>query len=486
MTDTLPGLVDEALPDELQIAPPAAPASAGQTLEDIPVSLIQPGPHNPRRDLGDLEGLVASIRAVGILEPLVVERNTSILNVPPYLLLAGHRRLAAAQLAGLAEVPCIVRAAAATPELRMEMALIENLQREGLAPLDEADGYLQLTRLGLSQRVIADRVGCSQSHVSKRLALLELPNGVQKRVEKGTLTLEAAAALTRLTAHPEKLKKAAGEDPSRIVRAVEQAEEEIAWEAKVAELRAIAEGKGWATVDEPANTWDKHDFKILAKWQYQGPELELDVKQHESEPCHAVMIPVRRTYHNSTPSATSVCTDPKRHGPKGASKLKAKVDPKPKSSPADKAWEKEAAERKKAEEQRRAAAAARRAVLAKGVGEHRAPRTTTPAQAHVLHTMLWMAVEWDLHDYVCELLGIAVDAERDEGWALWDYADIGPDELHRAALAVSVVEIEETLRHGSFAGDRVAAHFAYLKTLGYEPNPWEKTKLAEVAKAGEN
>lgn len=278
MTDTATRppatLLDDPLPEELHPAPPAPPAPVEQTFELLPVSLIRPGPHNPRRDLGDLEGLAASMRAVGILEPLIVEKYSGPLAQEPYTLLAGHRRLAAAKLAGLVDVPCLIRATEASPALRMEMAIVENLQREGLAPLDEADGYRELVKLGLPQRAIAERVGCSQSHVSKRLGLLALPTHVQKRVEKGTMPLEAAAALTRLKDHPDKLKAAAGEDPSAIVRAVERAEQEIAWEAKVAELREVAKGKGWKVVDEPQDRWSKRSFKTLAKWGYDDRELE--------------------------------------------------------------------------------------------------------------------------------------------------------------------------------------------------------------------
>lgn len=470
----------EPLPDELQIAPPAPPV-VEQILQTIPVSLIRPAPHNPRRDLGELDGLVASIHAVGILEPLVVECYSGPLNVEPYLLLAGHRRLAAAKLAGLTEVPCIVRATAATPALRLEMALVENLQREGLAPLDEADGYLELTKLGLSQRKIAERVGCSQSHVSKRLGLLELPSHVQKRVEKGTMPLEAAAALTRLKDHPEKLKKAAGEDPSRIVYAVERAEEEIAWEAKVAELREVAKGKKWKVVEEPRDHWAKRSFKTLAKWGYDDRELDLDVRRHQSEPCHAVMIPKHRSYYNDKPSATSVCTDPSRHGPKGDSEIKVKAAPKLKRQP-DEHEVREAQER----QDRKAAAGARAVVLAKALADY-APKGPTSAELRMtLRACVTRNMGWDSAQLACELLGLEVRQGPGSGeayGALDRYAsELVPLQLHRVALALAFAVVEVGLRghYGRYTDKGVAEHYAYLMDFGYEPSPWEKAQLVEA------
>lgn len=467
----------EPLPDELQIAPPAPPAIE-QKYVVLPTDAIKPGPHNPRRDLGDLDGLVASIRAVGIQEPLLVEWATP---ADPYMLLAGHRRLAAAKLAGLVEVPCLVRQGASTPALRMEIALIENLQREGLAPLDEADGYLQLTKLGLSQRQIAERVGCSQSNVSKKMDLLALPAPMQSKVgKKDGLTLEAAAALTRLKDHPDRLEAAAKERPDRIIDAVDAAEKEIAWEAKRDELVAIAAARSWPVVDAPRDSYAKRPFKLLARWGYSDAELDLDVHKHEAEPCHAVMLPKGRVWpYHETPSATSVCTDPDRHGPKGQSTLKAKATPKPKRPATNEEWEKERAKREKEQKQLQLAGAARKAVLAKAVAEYKGPRTVPVQLALSLRTLVKIAVEWDLHDDVCQLLGISVDPERQEGWELEQYVAAGEKELHRAAFAVTVVELENDLRWES---DQTAAHFAYLKTLGYVPSPIETQKLAEAAK----
>lgn len=470
-------LLDEPLPEELRPAPAAPAAPVEQTFALVPIDAIVPGPHNPRRELGDLEGLAASIRAVGILEPLIVEWASP---SSPYMLLAGHRRHAAAKLAGLPEVPCLIRQTEASPALRLEMAIVENLQREGLAPLDEADGYRELVKLGLSQRAIAERVGCSQSHVSKRLGLLDLPAPVQKRVEKGTMPLEAAAALTRLKDHPEKLKAAADEDPSRILQAVERAEQDIAWEAKVAELREIAKGKKWKVVDEPRDRWASRKFKTLAKWDHQDRELDLDVRKHQAEPCHAVMIPVRRNFYNDKPSATSVCTDPARHGPKGASTLKVKVTPKPKRELAE--WEIKQRDDKKAHEQ---AAAARAAVISRAVAEYK-PALRRSAELQIMLRSLIDAGGYDNRkERACAYLGLeTAGGSQAQGAALHAYADGSQERLHRAALAVALAAVEARLLSHRFDVGGVVDHFAYLATLGYEQSPWETARLAEAT--GEN
>ena len=481
-------------PADALVMAPTTPPAVDQRLVNLPLDVIEPNPRNPRRDLGDLTGLVASIQALGILEPLLVELIEDGPVAPRrVVLLAGHRRLAAAQLAELDEVPCIVRSSTRGPAERLEMALVENLQREGLAPLDEAEGYSELVRLGLSQRAIADRVGCSQSHVSKRLALLDLPGHVQARITKGTLPLEAAAALVRLKDFPDKLKKAAGEDPSKIAYAVERAEQDIAWETKAAELIDVAKGKGWAVVEAPADPYNRtgRSYKTLARWGYSEAELDVDVSKHETEPCHGVMIPTKRAWpYLETPSATSVCTDPARHGPKGGSKLKAKAQPKPKDPHAE-ARAKADAERARENADRQAAAEARFAVLTKAVADHRNTRgRSSAAMTLTLASIVGRGLtELDVHSaaLAAQLLGIPTGDDEDTWYeVLESYANAGDHELHRAALAFALADAETVLRspwRHSFSDPSIARHFAYLATLGYEPSPWEKAKLDEAAEA---
>lgn len=171
-------------------------------LQYLAVDVVHPAVDNPRSDLGDLTGLAASIVAVGILEPILVQvrlaggfardRGES----GGYTIVAGHRRHAAAKLAGLDLIPCIVRVF--TEQARIEAMVIENLQRSDLSPFDEARGLTQLVNVGLTQRDIAERVGCSQSHVSKRLSLAVLPAAAEKLFVAESLSIRHVEELAKV------------------------------------------------------------------------------------------------------------------------------------------------------------------------------------------------------------------------------------------------------------------------------------------------
>lgn len=166
----------------------------------IDVDQVKPNPANVRRrgGLGDLTELAASIRAEGILEPLLVEEAEG-LGDGTVRIVAGHRRYAAAKTAGLREVPCIVRSAAPQQQLRRTKAqmLIENLHRRGLHPLDEADAYYALTQDGMTVPEIAHRTGISAKTIRERLALRDLPDQAQQMVRTGELRLGQANQLAR-------------------------------------------------------------------------------------------------------------------------------------------------------------------------------------------------------------------------------------------------------------------------------------------------
>jgi len=170
------------------------PIDVDNQLVDVAITDITPAADNPRRHLGDLTELAASIKAVGIVQPLVVTGNA---DDATWTLVAGHRRLAAAKKAGLEYVPCVVR-----PQLddaaRTELMVIENLQRTDLTAIEEAGAFQALVDLGWSQRQIATRVGRNQSHISKRLTLTKLPDTAVEALDAGRLTVDAAVELTKL------------------------------------------------------------------------------------------------------------------------------------------------------------------------------------------------------------------------------------------------------------------------------------------------
>jgi ParB family chromosome partitioning protein len=163
-------------------------------LVEVPVSAIAPNPRQPRTEFPEesLAALARSIREVGVLQPVVVRRRDG-----GYELVAGERRVRAARLAGLATIPAIVRETDDTEALRE--ALIENLHREDLAPLELAAAFQELLEeLGVTQEVLAERLGFSRAHIANTIRLLTLPPDVQRLLAEGKITAGHARALLGL------------------------------------------------------------------------------------------------------------------------------------------------------------------------------------------------------------------------------------------------------------------------------------------------
>ena len=160
----------------------------------VPIELIRPGAFQPRRRFAEaeLDALAQSIREKGVLQPLLVRPVAE--DDAAFELVAGERRWRAAQRVGLHEVPVIVRALADSEAL--EIALVENLQREDLSPLEEAEAYSRLmAEFGRTQASLAEAVGKSRSHVANTLRLLSLPTPVRQRLDEGELSAGHARAL---------------------------------------------------------------------------------------------------------------------------------------------------------------------------------------------------------------------------------------------------------------------------------------------------
>lgn len=185
--------------------PTATPRDS--TIQLIPVDLLSPGPFQPRTqvDPTELAALAASIREQGVLQPILARPDPK---APGHFqIIAGERRWRASQQAGLHEIPALVRALEDTAA--MAAALVENLQREDLNPIDEGEGYRRLMEeFSLTQERVADSVGKSRSHVANTIRLLKLPSAVQSELRRGSLSAGHARAL--LT-HP---------DPARAAQAV--------------------------------------------------------------------------------------------------------------------------------------------------------------------------------------------------------------------------------------------------------------------------
>lgn len=160
----------------------------------VSVDEIQPNPDQPRSRFDDesLAELAASLKEVGVLQPIVVTRGEA-----GYVLIAGERRWRAAKRAGIETIPAVVRGTAG--DTTLVEALVENVQRRDLTPLEEAHAYKQLLEdYGMSQEQVADRVGKSRPTVSNTLRLLQLPGPIQTMVDSGALSAGHARSLIGL------------------------------------------------------------------------------------------------------------------------------------------------------------------------------------------------------------------------------------------------------------------------------------------------
>ena len=174
-------------------------------LKKLPLHKIEPNPDQPRRDFDpeELEELAESIRTHGVIQPLTVREMPN----GYYQIIAGERRWRASRLAGLEEIPAVI--IEADDKKAMELALIENLQRSDLNPVEEANGYDSLIReYGLTQEEAAARVGKSRPAVANALRLLSLCEGVLDKVRSGELTAGHARAVLQLKSEKKQLEAA--------------------------------------------------------------------------------------------------------------------------------------------------------------------------------------------------------------------------------------------------------------------------------------
>lgn len=164
---------------------PGESLTSAETVEQIHMKSIKPNPYQPRKifDEEAIQELCDSIKEHGILQPIIVRKKGT-----SFEIVAGERRLRAAKLAGLDELPAIVRDF--TDEETMELAILENLQREDLTPIEEAEAYHKLMENSkLTQEQLAFRLGKSRSHIANHLRLLALPNKVREMLSDGSLSM---------------------------------------------------------------------------------------------------------------------------------------------------------------------------------------------------------------------------------------------------------------------------------------------------------
>ncbi len=182
--------------------PASSTEALGAAPVELPIDAIAPNPQQPRKDFDDkaLQDLAASLRQSGVLQPVVVRRLGD-----GYQLVVGERRWRAAKLAGIARIPAVIREVSDAQSL--ELALVENLLREDLNPMEEAEAYQRLlAEFGWTQEELAQRVARDRSSVANCLRLLKLPELIQADLRAGRLTMGHARALLSLDSPAEQLR----------------------------------------------------------------------------------------------------------------------------------------------------------------------------------------------------------------------------------------------------------------------------------------
>jgi ParB family chromosome partitioning protein len=184
------------------LGPEPETATSSESALEIPLDQIHPNPRQPRKrfDPAALQELADSIRASGVIQPILVRRDGD-----GYELIAGERRWRAARQAGLERIPAIIREA--TNAQSLELALVENLLREDLNPIEAAEGYRHLlTDFGWTQEQLGQRIGKDRSSIANALRLFKLPALIQDDLRSGRLTMGHALSLLALTTTEEQLK----------------------------------------------------------------------------------------------------------------------------------------------------------------------------------------------------------------------------------------------------------------------------------------
>lgn len=419
--------------------------------ELVPIDRIRPAADNPRRDVGDVAELAASIREHGLLQPLLLadggESGT-------YTLVAGHRRLAACQLLGMIEVPATVRCF--DDEHRVAAAAVENVQRVDLSATEEAAAYQMLLGLGVPAEEVSQRVGRSARHVTGRLSLLTLPEEVRASIDTGGLALGDAMLLTELADAPEYL-AAALEKSRRYGWTVSQAVQAECHRRELDEKCAAAEAtlreKGVRVIDPPPNEGIGGQSAVRPLGKGYG-QLDVPRSRHAKQACHAAFI---RPYRGDV---VYVCTEPSRHGVEMPAARDVKAE----------RVAKRAANRARRETNARRRAEARD-LVASGAD-------LAAASTHALRMFL-ASPEEDAARIACDLLGIGVP-ERSYGEAraaLHRLIDGDASAVPKAAfaLALGTGEAAASKDFPACGERRLREHFAFLVAQGHELTDGERS-----------
>lgn len=231
---------------------------------EIDISELRPNPYQPRKVFKDeaLQELAASIKEHGVFQPIIVKKS-----IKGYEIIAGERRFRASKLAGLSKIPAIVRAF--TDEQMMEIALLENLQRENLNAIEEATAYKSMIdKLFLTQDELAKKVGKSRSHVTNILGLLRLPSEVQKMVAEEKISMGHARVLSKL------------ESDEKII---EMANQILESKMPVRDLEAITSNNQVEKKNKIVRRSANNEFKYVEDLFREKLDTKVKIKEHKIE-----------------------------------------------------------------------------------------------------------------------------------------------------------------------------------------------------------
>lgn len=432
------------------------------SVEQLPVDQIEPHPHNPRKDVGDLTELVDSVSAHGVLQPITVVPHPDAGD--RFRALMGHRRLAAAREAGLTSVPVIVNAVLDEAGQR-EAMLIENVHRTDLTAFEEGRAYQGLLDLGVAKVDLSRKTGRARTTIDQRLRLAGIDSRFEVRVDAHEMTLEQAVMIAEVrdldTDTYDALAAAVDKSGHLGSWDIESALRKARHLAQYREMVAEAEKAGQKVVSEIG------DAEYLSG-------LKIDPDEHAKCEGAAVFIAAPQTY--SPPTAYPVCLD--------ASKYHADVLEQREDAPADSAWQQRQAATEAAQAKIDEARTARHAWLIKMWS------TKTPAAAKVRTTLTELVDRWvreTIAGYTPLLPYIGLRFDGIEGIAEIDL----PAELSGLFVLGVIDSVESELpqrpdwntREYSFLNYRGAATCAdYTRTLidaGYPAAEIERAALAE-------
>jgi ParB family transcriptional regulator, chromosome partitioning protein len=253
----------------------AAPPTPVRPDRMVPIEHVSRNPNNPRRafDKSELEELAASIRKHGIVQPVVVRTMAT----DHFEIIAGERRWRAAQLAGFVEIPVLVRDV--DDRTALEIAIVENVQRSDLNPLDEALGYEQLiAQYSYTQNDLGEVIGKSRSHVANSLRLLKLPESVRDMLASGSLSAGHARAIVS-TSNPEALAKRIVDGGLSVRDAEKLAQRDMQGdEGASGKLEKKSQEKDADTLALERNLSDRLGLKVEVNHKGRGGQMKIDYK----------------------------------------------------------------------------------------------------------------------------------------------------------------------------------------------------------------